>query len=302
MKKHHPCSELFPMMSGKQLQELADDIGANGLLTPIMLDAAGQIIDGRHRERACEIAGITPKYEVFGGSDEEILKYVLSQNLYRRHLTESHRAMIAAEITTQGSGKKKSGGPIGPLEVTNSDAAKMLNVGTTSVKRAKIVKDKGSDKLKAAVTSGKMKVSSAAKIASKPKEEQDAIVDAGSEPPVRKPAAGKDIDATAAIASSDSAGIPATQADCVPIRRSGSRRMMTPGTAAPAVAEVAPAPQAQNPIANGHAVGASFAELLEIAIAWSHSKRVDFIEKLIATLPSREVQRIRGLSETTLVK
>lgn len=75
------------------------------------------------------------------------LSYVISKNLHRRHLNESQRAMVAAKIATLTHGGDRAnqyvGGkrPIGPLP--QSEAAKLLNVGETSLKRAARVRDGG---------------------------------------------------------------------------------------------------------------------------------------------------------------
>ena len=57
----HAAAALFPMMAASDLEALAADIKANGQREPILLDAKERIIDGRNRERACLMAGRTPK-------------------------------------------------------------------------------------------------------------------------------------------------------------------------------------------------------------------------------------------------
>ena len=73
----------------------------------------------------------------------------LSRNLKRRHLTESQRAMVAARLANLDRGKPVLNGPIGPL--TQPEAAKRLNIGTRTVKRAKVVLDHGVPELVKAV-------------------------------------------------------------------------------------------------------------------------------------------------------
>ena len=58
----HPVAALFPMLAGDELEELAADIKARGLLQPIVLDAEGRILDGRNRLAACKIAGVEPNF------------------------------------------------------------------------------------------------------------------------------------------------------------------------------------------------------------------------------------------------
>ena len=69
--------------------------------------------------------------------------FVVSLNLKRRHLTESQRAMVAAKLAnlTEGRPKKDEGAPlIGETAqisaVSQSDAARALNVSRGSVQNA----------------------------------------------------------------------------------------------------------------------------------------------------------------------
>lgn len=93
----HPAAELFPMMSDAELSELADDIKENGLLEPVVIHD-GKVLDGRNRLRACEIAGVEPRFENPSNPVGSLVIYVLSKNLHRRHLTVSQRGAIAAEV------------------------------------------------------------------------------------------------------------------------------------------------------------------------------------------------------------
>jgi hypothetical protein len=92
----HPAAEMFPLMSGVELAELAEDIKAHGLVDPIVL-LGGLILDGRNRLAACGIAGVEPRFTTIEDVESPTL-YVISKNLHRRHLTTSQRAAIAAEI------------------------------------------------------------------------------------------------------------------------------------------------------------------------------------------------------------
>ena len=193
----HPYAKLFPMLPDDRLQDLADDIRDNGLKQPIVIDGGERIIDGRNRYRACEIAGVEPVFEPFTGSDEETLRYVISLNLHRRHLDESQRAMVAAEVATRKHGErgpsKKKEGSIDPsfgepaAGVSVAEAADALSVGEASVKRARKVIDKGTPELQDAVRDGTVAVSRAAKLADKPPDEQVAEVEAAKAPKPKRP-------------------------------------------------------------------------------------------------------------------
>src|SRR6266540_1236923 len=94
---HHPVAALFPMLADDELAGLAADIAERGLLQPIVLDAEGRILDGRNRYAACEMASVEPRFETYGGTDEEAAGYALAVNVARRHLTKGQRALIAAD-------------------------------------------------------------------------------------------------------------------------------------------------------------------------------------------------------------
>ncbi len=89
----HPLSELFPLMQGREFDELVADVKANGLREPIWT-YEGQILDGRNRWRACEAAQLAhrPMREYTG---EDPVSFVVSLNLHRRHLDESQRQVVA---------------------------------------------------------------------------------------------------------------------------------------------------------------------------------------------------------------
>jgi ParB-like nuclease domain len=135
----HPAAELFPLMSPSELKELAEDIKANGLTSPIALwraapDAQLQLLDGRNRLDAIELVGEPvrvdppdirsalcfnddpvrlaeedPRQMARGNVTAVILDssvdpyaYVISANARRRHLTaEQKRELIAKVLKAQ---------------------------------------------------------------------------------------------------------------------------------------------------------------------------------------------------------
>jgi ParB-like chromosome segregation protein Spo0J len=96
----HRAARLFPLMGADELAALAEDIRQHGQRDPITLYRA-EVLDGRNRKKACERAGVTPRYVLLthlpdGCSPTD---YVLSRNLHRRHLTpEQRRGVIAAVL------------------------------------------------------------------------------------------------------------------------------------------------------------------------------------------------------------
>lgn len=95
----HPAADLFPLIDGEDLQELADDVAANGLIEPVWLyddpEHGRVLLDGRNRAYACQIAGVEIATRVYTGDDP--VTFSLSWNLKRRHLTEGQKAAVAAQ-------------------------------------------------------------------------------------------------------------------------------------------------------------------------------------------------------------
>jgi hypothetical protein len=95
MECHKVCA-LFPEMNSEQFSALVKDIAQNGQREPIWTHE-DQIIDGRHRYRACCGLGIVPKFQEWNGQGS-LVAFVVSLNLHRRHLDTSQRAAVAAEV------------------------------------------------------------------------------------------------------------------------------------------------------------------------------------------------------------
>jgi N6-adenosine-specific RNA methylase IME4 len=87
----HPAADKFPMLDEGRLNDLAADIAANGLKVKIQL-LDGQVIDGRNRARACELANVKPLFETI--ECDNPYKYVWSLNGNRRDLTGIQRSLI----------------------------------------------------------------------------------------------------------------------------------------------------------------------------------------------------------------
>jgi hypothetical protein len=105
----HPAAALFPRLNDVELDALADDIVKNGQRQNIVLHRDGSILDGVNRMRACEIAGREPRTSKWDGEEGQELAYVLSQNLKRRHLSESQRGMIASKLAPLSNGQRQVG-------------------------------------------------------------------------------------------------------------------------------------------------------------------------------------------------
>lgn len=176
----HPAADLFPMLSERDLQMMADDIKANGQAVPIAILNGTYIIDGRNRYAACRLAGVEPKTREMQSdfADEgEVIRFIISTNIHRRHLTESQRAAIAAELAKLGRGGDRSKPQICGL--TQAQAAEQMQVSERMVNAAKAIQRDAPD-LAAKVKSGEIKVSRAAAMAkerAKPQTDPDLAAD-----------------------------------------------------------------------------------------------------------------------------
>ncbi len=98
----HPLAELFPEMPKEQFASFKADIKDHGQRLPITI-YEGKILDGVNRERACQELGIKLKTEIY--EDDDPLGFVISQNIQRRHLDKSQKALIGARFATMKNGR-----------------------------------------------------------------------------------------------------------------------------------------------------------------------------------------------------
>lgn len=90
-----PLALIFPDIP---VEDLADDIRANGLLEDITVAGIPlAIIDGKRRHKACLAAGVSPKYRLLR-RDMDPKAYVWARNGERRNLTKSQKALAFAGL------------------------------------------------------------------------------------------------------------------------------------------------------------------------------------------------------------
>lgn len=178
--KVHPAADAFPMMNTEQYEGLRDDIAERGQQEAIVY-WKGELVDGRNRLKACRELGIEPT-ECELDDDVDPVAYIISANLHRRHLTTPQRSMVAAKLATLKNGRPKET-PSNDEVSRRADAAKLLQVSTASVDRAKYVVTNGSKDLVQAVERGELNLNQATKLVKSvpDKREQSKIVRDGKE-------------------------------------------------------------------------------------------------------------------------
>lgn len=121
-------------MDPDAFRELKEDIQAHGVIVPV-LTYRGEIIDGRHRWRACMELGIPcPTEEWTPATGGSVGQVVASLNLRRRHLSASQLAVITRDLLPMFAEAHKQGD--GKL---SDFAGSMMGVSGAYVRRAAVV-------------------------------------------------------------------------------------------------------------------------------------------------------------------
>lgn len=160
--KDHPLSSLLPMMGQIEIRELAADIQLNGLRAPITL-FEDMILDGRNRYRACEIAGVQPRFREYNG-EGDALDFIVSVNVKRRHLTASQKGLVAAKYATMERGRPtKNKSATLPIKRSEADVSEELGVSSRTVRTAKTVLKEAPKEEIAAIERGEKTVTEVAR-------------------------------------------------------------------------------------------------------------------------------------------
>jgi ParB-like chromosome segregation protein Spo0J len=100
---HSPCSSLgsteslLPPLSPDEYQALLESIRQYGVRVPALVDQHGNLVDGRHRDRASnELGQYCPREVRYFETEAEKLETALTLNCRRRHLTRTQRRELIA--------------------------------------------------------------------------------------------------------------------------------------------------------------------------------------------------------------
>ncbi len=175
----HPFALLFPRMTAAEQAALTNSIRADGIRDPITV-FGNKIADGVSRCLAAIELGFRweqLRKEQFEGAESALLQCVIDQNLTRRHLNESQRAVIAAQLATLRQGARTDI-PDLPQNcgMSQQQAAQRLSVGLRSVQHAVVLLKQGVPELRDAVTNGILPVSAAIKVINLPPTKQREIM------------------------------------------------------------------------------------------------------------------------------
>jgi ParB-like chromosome segregation protein Spo0J len=186
--KDHPFAGLFDLLSTRELADLSDNIAAHGQREPVMIHR-NMILDGRNRYRACRLKGLPVRCEQFLGTNDEALDYVISKNVYRRHLSSSQRALAMASyeeyrhggrrrnLVFQDADLRADGIEAAKPAPTRAELAERGHVSERLINSAAVVRDHGTPELNEALRAGDIAASAAEQIAHQPIEQQKAILE-----------------------------------------------------------------------------------------------------------------------------
>ena len=145
----HPIAALFPRLPPEEFSRLRDDIRVNGVRFPVVV-CGDWFCDGRMRLSACEELEVDPPVRELEPRTD-IVQWIVSANVHRRHLSTSQRAVLGARMAEADG-------------VTLDDAARFMNVSRMSVARARAVQEVGSEALREALLDGTVSVGDAYKV------------------------------------------------------------------------------------------------------------------------------------------
>jgi hypothetical protein len=213
----HPVACMFPIPQGPEFDAMVEDLKQHGLREngTVWIDSTGKIwgVDGRFREKACDVAGVEFSYEPRKFRDESrVVAYILSRNLARRHMNESQRAILGARLLpmfAEEAQKRKVTGkqvvanlPDGQKGRAREHVAALLNVSDRLIQDAKTLLENNSPELIQRVERGENTVSAVLEILKNLSEEEQDKILAGGPKAVREAAAQVRKDKKAAKATS----------------------------------------------------------------------------------------------------
>src|SRR5262249_61728199 len=102
IEQHFPAElreralQLIPESSDAEFISLCQSVEQNGFLHPIRVTDDMTLIDGRLRLQVGWTLSLDPAIQKFNPSD--ILRYVISENVLRQHLTSDQRALAGEKL------------------------------------------------------------------------------------------------------------------------------------------------------------------------------------------------------------
>jgi hypothetical protein len=159
--KRHGLSAAFFDPPEKELDRMAEDIRDHGLIEPIVtIDVDGErlVLDGWGRYKCCLKAEVEPRFVDFDEMKTGLTPtdFVMSRNMFRKHLTTTQRACVAVDMYEGRWLKKGAKRADSPDSVVIQDVAKIARVRPEVLRAVKTI-HKADPALFAKLKSGEVK-------------------------------------------------------------------------------------------------------------------------------------------------
>lgn len=185
----HPALELIAAIDGDAFAAFLHDVREHGIREPIIIDAKNQIVDGRARRDAAVQLELDVPY-VLVEDNVDVVAFVESKNVQRRHLSPVERAFIAAadlsqeHVAAKGRQGRDRGGE---SKTARQAAAEKRGVSAGYVGYADRIVRCGDPVLKAAVLARHkpMPLSTGARLAKMEPDKRQSLIAGAAEPNVR---------------------------------------------------------------------------------------------------------------------
>ena len=183
----HPLSNLFARfdLAGEDLAALAEDIQANGLLSPITTHD-DMILDGWNRFKACMLAGVAPSYAPLReGLDP--WAFVMGSNFHRRHMTPAERVGVMLLKAQMDGERSILNAP------TVTELERELDVSSGTAHKAQQILKANDPDLAEKLANKEISLERAAEVSKMPKEDRQAAIEAPRLKPTPRPEASPDV-------------------------------------------------------------------------------------------------------------
>lgn len=123
--------QVMPSLSPEDYEQLKADIAERGVLVPVELDEAGNVLDGHHRIKAAQELGLEkwPQIVRIGMSEDEKRTHARKLNMARRHLSREQKRELIATAARENPTKtdREIADDLGVSHVTVADVRHSSN-------------------------------------------------------------------------------------------------------------------------------------------------------------------------------
>ncbi len=172
---------LIPPLTKEEQEGLERDLVRDGGCRDALVvwrreDGHAVLLDGHNRLEICQRLNLSYTTKVLDlPSREDAMLWMCENQINRRNLDETQRAMLGAQIATMRQGARTDLSPIGGM--SQAQAAEAVNVSERSIQRASVIRQNGCSKLVEASMRGIIPASVGEAISKLPLKDQERIAE-----------------------------------------------------------------------------------------------------------------------------